>query len=157
MRRHYVNKLWRPSAWLRLLTLQSDYKAIWRSVTHPFKARRVAPPDAAPPAEADNANPLFPPAFFTMLESKRPMLLIFGGSDRLHWEFEEKFVARHSLKLSALPKTYQVHVIPRANHVLTFDDWQREMVDVSRRWLLEHFGSDVKPALPAGPEPAHAR
>jgi uncharacterized protein len=157
MRRSYVSKLASPTAWLRLLTLQSDYKVIWRSVIHPFKTARAGQQEASPPPETDNASPLFPPAFFNMLESRRPMLLIFGGSDRLHWEFEEKFVARHGEKLAALPQVYDVHVIPRANHVLSFQEWQQEMVDVSRRWLIANFARDVKVSASSTPEPAHAR
>lgn len=141
----YLSKLGDPRAWLRILTLQSDFRLLWRSLVRRRQAAPPAPPPgpaaASPsaPPESDNASPLFPPAFFEMLRRKHPMLLVFGGADRLHFEFEEKFLARHAERLQALPATCEVHVIERANHVLSSDAWQREMLEVSNRWLEQHF------------------
>jgi pimeloyl-ACP methyl ester carboxylesterase len=142
MKRGYVAKLLSPKAWLRLLTLQSDYQVIWKSMTSRSRSRRAPAAATAAPDEQDNASPLFPPAFFKMVSSKRPMLLIFGGSDRLAWEFEEKFVARHRVELSKLPAMYDVHVIQHANHVLSMDSWQREMLEASASWLRTRFRRD---------------
>ena len=146
MRRTYLDKLLSPMAWLRLLTFKSDYRVMWRALAQPFRQKpaRTADPAAAAPPEADNANPLFPPAFFAMTESHRPILLVFGGSDRLLWEFQEKFVARHQDRLAACASCYEVHTIPLANHVLSFEPWQQEMLDASSTWLRRWFARDVK-------------
>jgi pimeloyl-ACP methyl ester carboxylesterase len=145
LREGYYAKLRDPRAWLRLLTFQSDYKVMWKSVARPIRPPGPATAaDAAAAPQWDNASPLFPPAFFSMLETKRPMLLIFGGSDRLQWEFEEKFVARHSEKLKELPPLYDVHVIEHANHVLSFVEWQREMLATAEQWFKRHFQKDLR-------------
>jgi len=149
MRRGYVEKIFSPRAWARLFTFQSDYRVIWRLLPHLFRQQpeAAAPPASpAPPPEYDNASPLFPPAFFAMLSARRPMLLVFGGSDRLHWEFDEKFIGRHKPHLDTLPQVYDVHVIKDANHVLSFEEWQREMLDVSTGWLRKNFERDVSAA-----------
>lgn len=151
MRRTYFDKLLSPKAWLRLLSFKSDYRVIWRALLQPLRRTPPAPPPApatdtaAAPAEPDNANPLFPPAFFAMTESRRPILLVFGGSDRLLWEFEEKFVARHQARLAAGPQTYEVHTIAQANHVLSFEPWQMAMMDASTAWLRRWFADDLRP------------
>lgn len=137
MRRTYFSKILNPRAWLRLLSLKSDYRVILRALLQPFKPAPTAP--TASSAEPDNANPLFPPAVFSMLESRRPMLLIFGSSDRLRWEYEEKFVARHRAQLEAGSPYVEVHTITDANHVLSFEPWQREMLDTSEAWLRHWF------------------
>ncbi len=138
-RRRYLRKLLQPTAWVRLLRFKTDYRAVLRSLAHPLRSRAQATTTEAAPPENDNANPLFPPAFFAMLESKRPMLLVFGGSDRLQWEFDEKFVARHQKQLASLPPLYDVHIVKNANHVLSWSAWQSEMLEVSTRWLNTHF------------------
>lgn len=155
IRRTYIEKLLNPKAWLRLLTFQSDMTLIRRTLFGPLEARLNAffakakatatvPEDTtAAPSEYDNANPLFPPAFFAMLTGQRPMLLVFGGSDRLQWEYEEKFAARYTERLKALPPVSDVHVIKQANHVLSLDEWQREMLEVTTSWLRRRFPSDV--------------
>lgn len=140
----YVKRLLNPKAWFRLLTLQTDNRLIRRMLAHwTRKLLGLKPPAAAPAAEADNANPLFPPAFFRMLATRRPMLLVFGGADRLHWEYEEKFVSRHQERLAAMPPLVAVHVVEQANHVLSLREWQDEMLDVSTRWLKTHFVKDL--------------
>jgi hypothetical protein len=134
--RTYLQKLVRPQSWLRLMTLRTDFRLLWRSLSVLLLGRK---PATAVVTADDNASPLFPPAFFSMLRSSRRMLLIFGGSDRLEWEFEEKFVARHREQLAPFQGGYDVHTIPYANHVLSFRPWQDEMVSVSRSWLKKHF------------------
>jgi uncharacterized protein len=147
MQRLYATRLFNPQAWYRLLTLKADYRLIWRMATHSVR-KRLAPPAAvvptAPRPADDNANPLVPPAVFSMLSSKRPLLLVFGGSDRLQWEYEEKFVARHQERLAALPALCDVHVVKLANHVLSTAAWQQEMLDVSVAWLRRRFEHDVQ-------------
>lgn len=139
--RTYLTKLLKPQAWLRLLTFQTDFRLLWRSVSRRLRGTTPAPatPAATVPAD-DNASPLFPPAFFQLLGGRQPMLLIFGGTDRLGFEFEEKFVGRHLERLEQLRSGYEVHTIAHANHVLSFREWQDEMVAVSAAWLARHFG-----------------
>lgn len=150
----YLKRLWNPRAWFRLLTFQTDNRLIKKMLAHwvhQLLGRRPDPPAAAPAGD-DNANPLFPPAFFKMLATRRPMLLIFGGADRLHYEYQEKFVLRHRDRLAQMPALVDVHVVESANHVLSMAEWQREMLDVSRRWLRAHFAAGGTGA----PRPAHA-
>lgn len=140
MRETYLSKIFRPQAWWRLLTFQSDYTLLWRALSQPFRRpKATASPGTAPPAERDNANPLFPPAFFSAAAAGCQMLLVFGGADRLHWEFEEKFVARHRDRLAECAGYWTVHVIPNANHTLSFPEWQEQMLDTVRTWLAEHL------------------
>jgi predicted alpha/beta hydrolase len=143
----YTRRLLSLQAWYRLFTFQADYRLIGRLIAHTLRRIAGAPAQtAALPDADDNANPRFPPAFFSMLTTRRPMLLVFGGSDRLQWEFEEKFVARHRERLASLPPFYDVHVVPQANHVLSTTEWQREMRDVARAWLRKHFAAALSPA-----------
>jgi hypothetical protein len=153
-RRKYVRRLANPRSWMRLLTLQSDYKLIMRFMLQPFRRRPAATSHDTEPPPNDNANPLFPPAFFTMAQRQRPMLYVFGGSDRLQWEFEEKFVARHRSRLAAVPDSYDVHVIKDANHVLSLRHWQNEMLDVAAGWMAKRFAGDLRPAGPDAIGPA---
>lgn len=129
-------------SWMRFLTLRSDYRLMWKALIKPL----LGPPTKAAvgdtdgnAVERDNANPRFPPAFFRMLDTSRPLLLVFSGADRLYWEFQEKFVARHEARLKAVQSGYDLHVVANANHVLSLREWQQEMLNVSARWLQKHF------------------
>ena len=144
MRRGYFRNLTSLTSWWRLLTFRSDYWTIWRSLVKPLVRAGTAskagePMPSADAAEPDNANPLFPPAFFNMLSSDRPILLVFSGADRLYAEFEEKFLARHGERLKGITRGYDLHVVPKANHVLSSREWEQEMLDVASRWLSTNF------------------
>lgn len=147
LRTGYIRKLVDPKSIWRVLTLQSDFKMAWKSLTVPLQSRWNQMSRGLAPLSTgtdefpdDNANPLFPPAFFEMTSSGRPLLLIFSGADRLNWEFQEKFIPRYGEQLKTAKDMYDVHIIPNANHILSFREWEKDMLDVARNWLGRKFG-----------------
>lgn len=136
----YRKKLLDPKAWARFLTLKSDYRLILKSVTTKRNnlgtRSRMTGPNADRNAmqaknrgSSSNLNPYFPLAFHCMLES-RQVTLIYSGADRLHWEFEEKYLGSHAEEFKKLQGKIDIHVIEKANHVLTFKEWQDEMLAI---------------------------
>jgi len=140
----YVSKLLSVQAWLRLLSLKSDFRLIARS----FGVRRgSAGTSSSPAVEAgrpsgpSNLNPLFAPAFERLLAGSRPALLIFSGSDRLCWEFQEKYADHHSATIDRYRGLIDLHIVPDANHVFSFQKWQDEMMEHVNTWLEVRFGA----------------
>lgn len=139
MGRGYLRKLLDPRSWLRFLSFKSDYRVMWKSLRRLFEKRvpaaerTTSAPAAGTPV--DNTNPRFAPAMFSMLEGGRPMLHIFSGSDRLAWEFKEKFQERYPDRLARHQAHLEVQVIDKANHILAYPDWFGEMLDLSSHWL----------------------
>ena len=145
----YLRKLrlaeWR--SWVRLLTFRSDFRMIARALFAPFQLRlrrltsttlTPATPKNAPAAgQPDNTNPLFAPAFHSIVSSSRPVLLVFAESDRLFWEFDEKFVRRHGPALEPYTAWYRVHVTPQANHIFSSSEWQEDLFEQCCSWLEE--------------------
>jgi predicted alpha/beta hydrolase len=140
LRGSYVRKVLDPKSWGRLVSGKSDYKVIWRVMRGWMTGRKKAAA-SAPPAKADtdSTNPRFAAAFLAMLNSRRPMLLLFSGADRLHGQFQENFEAHHAGDLGPLKQHYQVHVIPDANHVLSDPAWAAELLRVAGHWLDERY------------------
>lgn len=142
LKRGYLRKLADPKAWLRLLTLKSDFRVIGKILRQGMRnAGRTAHTSApcADPAALDNLNPKFAPAFLDMLKRRRRMLLIFSGNDRLGWEFEEKFYAPNRQVLEAHRSQLDLHTVAKANHVFTQDAWREEMLAHACTWLRRHF------------------
>ena len=134
----YVEKLFHFKSWLRLLTFRSDYRLIMKAVRRRFQKR----PDAAADEAASNGvvqddqfNPLFPEAFDRFAAGGRPMLLVFSGTDRIYWEFEEKFAKRYRNLLDAHQDRIDLHVIEGANHILSFEEWQAELFRTCGTWF----------------------
>ena len=142
IRRNYFKRLVKPESWIRFLTGKTSYYVLWRSLKQmlPWASAsagtttrsQALAPTALP---KDDANPKFPPAFLKFVGSKRRMLLIFSGKDRLIWEFEEKFENRYRTQLEPLRDYFAVKRIENANHALTDPAWVREMLDMAAHWL----------------------
>lgn len=134
IKKGYLSKLTSGMAWLRLLSFRSDYRLIIRSFTSFLKGavrsllegnhRR---PQVKANDNDNNLNPLFP-GIFHKVASTRRVLLVFSGADRLHWEFEEKYVQNYVLEFQKFGKNIDIHIIKNANHILSFTEWQDEML-----------------------------
>jgi len=132
LRTGYFRRMLSPRSWARFLGGRSSYQVIWRAL------RRRGPGTSEPTAVPDNTNPLFAPAFLSLLRSGRPILLIFSGADRLRYEFQEKFLERYPDELGALRGNYEIRTIDNANHVLSDPLWVDQMLAISVNWLDQH-------------------
>lgn len=138
LRQGYLHKLFDVGSWVRLFSFKSDYRAIWKSFKRLFERTNRRRPANEPEKRSqptDNANPKFAPAFFAMLETGRPMLHVFSGSDRLAAEFKEKFQERYPERLATCQDQLEIRIVEKANHILAHPDWFNEMLAVSRDWL----------------------
>lgn len=145
----YIKNIFKFKSWLRLLTFQSDFRVLFKSLKQMLikkkKAEKPKPPVQAQEVQAkepDNTNPKFAPAFMNMLEHGRAMCHIFSGGDRLAWEFDEKFAQLYADQLERYTGLYEIHLIDKANHVLAHPDWFKEMLDISTDWLNRRFAMD---------------
>lgn len=137
----YFRRLRSPESWRRLLLGRSDYAVIWKAIRQVLvpAGSRAPAPAAADDRTDDNTNPRFGPAFRAVAESGRPLLLLFGENDRLHFAFAEKFEARNAPWLQHRPRPYSVQLISKANHVMSDNPWVKEMLDIAERWLQDQY------------------
>ena len=155
-RRRYLRKLriWDPSvwqSWRRFLTFQSHYSLIYR--TMPRIAVGKSQARDAGNLEDTNSNPRFAPAFYSMVTSSRPILLVFAGADRLRREFEFKFLENHQERLATYSNWYEIEIIEHANHVFSFAEWQQELTEVCCRWLLRQEPAGARSSLTGADRP----
>ena len=155
IRQGYLRKLFDPRSWARLLTLQTDVRLLTRAFRKPVQTPTAATaatpaPGASPdagagpgpaPAPTSNLNPYFAPAFFAAADRGMRMLLIFSETDRLWWEFEEKFLRAHPGVLDRYASRVSVTVVAEANHIFTLEPWQREAERRLTAWLESEIGA----------------
>lgn len=130
----YLRKLFRPGSWMRLLSLRSDFRLMWRLA---LAGRRG-------PAQAPGLNPLLAPALLAMLTDRCPALLMYGERDRYRWGFEEKLLPWMRPALGAQAALLDQATIAGANHVLSDPSAVAEAVQVTGTWLDARFGEDRK-------------
>jgi len=145
LRKGYIRRLLNPKSWLRLLTFQSDYSTMAKSIGQLFRQRQkpaassVKREVASGEPPLSNANPLFPPAFFAMAREQRPMLFVFGTADRAYWDWDEKFVLNFAYELEEVDDAFEVHTVDNANHVFSFREWEQQMLSVTKTWISSRF------------------
>jgi pimeloyl-ACP methyl ester carboxylesterase len=135
----YLRRLLDLKSWWRLLTFQSEYGVIWRSLKRlVIREKARANVGDAPPSGAhmENANPLFPPAFFDFLQSGGRALLIFSEKDRLPSENEEKFSLPYAGRLRGFHGQIVEKTIANSNHVISMPEWREELLSNVREWAL---------------------
>lgn len=144
LREKYKKKFRNPNAWFRFLTFRSDYRMLFKSF---FSSRLDVRSDKSTNENnkmidgvkrshvKDNFNTLFPAAFKGMLSGNRPVLFIFSESDRLYWEYREKFIRRYPDNNSGERRFLTVKVTKEANHIFSFSEWQKDMFKESMSWL----------------------
>jgi len=133
----YVSKLSRPGAWLRLLSLKSDYRLMWRATAERLRSRAKTPPITAAP----DLNPKLAPAMLALLQTGRKALILYGEQDPQRWEFEEKFLRPWSAPLEPYRAQIEYSVIPAANHNLSTAGAVAEANRRTAAWLEELLGS----------------
>lgn len=146
LRGKYITKMGDPLSWARLLTFQSDYRKIIRSLCSsllraPGRVKTPGSYKVAPDGNG-NLNPLFHGAFNAILENGSRVIFIFSGSDRLQWEFEEKFAG--NCDLAKWGERFRKHTVPHANHVFSFSEWQESMLDIACDWLKPYTAATAE-------------
>lgn len=135
-RMRYLRKLLHPGAWLRFLSMKSDYRLMWRLVRHGLGAK---PPQADPQRASSSLerglNPYLPLTFLGLLAAGRPALVLFGEDDPLRHSFEERFMQPWWSALEQYKALFSYAVVPGANHILGEPKAVAEANRLTALWL----------------------
>lgn len=137
-RMRYLRKLLHPSAWLRFLSMKSDYRLMWRLLRQGLSGPTAASGGAGGPAglpSARGVNPFLPLGFLGLLAAGRPALVLFGEDDPLRYSFEERFMQPWWSALEQYKALFSYAVIPSANHILGEPEAVAEANRITGLWL----------------------
>lgn len=135
----YFRKFSSAKAWLRFLSFRSDYKVIVRSLMTDRKKTNKIKQKFDPICENDNFNRLFLVAWRQVVSTQRKLLMVFSEVDRHNWDFKEKFQDQYPADFEKGRSMCKIHIIKNANHILSFPEWQEEMMNVCTDWLKNGF------------------
>ena len=113
---------------------------------HIFAAR-----PAAVPADAGNINLYFAPAFFRMLNASKKIFLLFGDTDRLYWDFDEKFYQRQKNEIGAFPEYFELHLVKDARHIFEERAHQDDLFVAILSWIEREYADGTARAATSSP------
>ena len=146
LRKGYVSKLVDPQSWKRFFQFKSDYRMIIKSLFQPLLSqvkKKTVDPDTKNESgrtedQSDNFNYLFPEGYKKFAMNKK-MCLIFSETDRLYWEFEEKFKSRYTDLYKSTENNVEIYISKDANHIFSFLEWQQDMLEKTCTWLRQNY------------------
>lgn len=139
-------KLLSPAHIWRFVSLQSDYKYMWKHIgslllrskdkvtTKLFGSKAEPPPSDAAKADAKPAVGLSPHFVKAAREAmkKSKVLFIYGNNDGFLWEFTDLYAKAH---LSQSESDKVLRVVEHANHMFVWREWQEQAFQLIDRWL----------------------
>ena len=138
-RAHYLKKALNPASWLRLLSMKSDYRLMWRMLAASMASKQKAAHEAARPAAAPDLNPRLAESFLKVVGRDCRVLLMFGERDRLRWDFEEKLQQPWQADLAPYRTLIETRIIPRASHILADPEAVAQASQITVAWLDAWF------------------
>ena len=136
--KNYLRKIRDPRSIWRLLTFQSDTKAIVKLIrTKAIKTVGGSIPQSKGTMPSSHLNPGFLKAFQSCVQRNVKMLFVLAQNDYSTGEFEQDFeepVLRRDPKALGLST---VHKILGANHTYTLPEWQEQLFKILREFLTE--------------------
>ena len=128
----YWEKLFRPSAWLRVLTLKTDLRTFWKVALSRIRPRTQKEKANGSEAGSAKLNPFFVRSFHSAIAGGKKLLFVYSENDYLWHEYQEYFSP--SLEKGSAGG-FELATIPKANHNLTETDWQGALHKILIAWL----------------------
>lgn len=132
----YKAKLFDLKSWLRLLSLQSDFRAIGKTLA--FKLKHIIKSNQGngkASIQAQNFNHLFLEALETCMAQGKQILFVCSGKSHTTGEFQEQFQKNYLDPGNPYAEGCDVVIIPEANHTYTLLEWQIELFKIISEWL----------------------
>jgi pimeloyl-ACP methyl ester carboxylesterase len=133
---HYKTRLINPKSWLRFFSLQSDYKAIGKTLW--FKLKNIIKSNKGNgkfSIHSQKFNYLFLEAFEKCIAQNKHVFFICSGKSYTTGEFQELFQKNYLYPESPYTAFCKVAIIPAANHNYTLLEWQNELFNIISNWL----------------------
>jgi pimeloyl-ACP methyl ester carboxylesterase len=149
--RGYKARLLNPVAWLRFLSGKTSYRTLFRSFAVTMKdrfRRNDGPVDpAADPSEGGEENKgeiynrTYHEAFDVLMKAGKDVLFLMPELDRATYDFDRIFASRYLPNYDAYKNCYRIERVDKANHTFSTPAASRQLLDITRNWLLSKVAS----------------
>ncbi|MBN1348679.1 alpha/beta hydrolase [candidate division KSB1 bacterium] len=138
----YLKKIFNLKYWFRLLTFQSDYRLLFKSISMSLLKRKNTKSEADKnlTRETDNRfNKALVDSIHQFMTSKKNILFIMSEHDPALWNFTHLIQKPYLESDSRVDRDYEVAVISSANHMLFLPEWQAACSDKMTSWLNARY------------------
>jgi len=140
----YVKRIFRLESWIRFVSLQSDYRALWavikmklKKTFSKFENNKTTFGSTEVLCEQHGLNRLFFRAFESFIKSHKPILFILAGNDKGTEIFQNYFEKIYLKKNSFYNRFIKIHLIENANHIYTMYEWQQSLINQLLLWISD--------------------
>ena len=137
----YIDKLFSPEAWLRLLARKSDLPKIKSAIISIFSRKDSYIANSNDEMKF-NANFKFYEAAERIFKDKKKVFFVFGDNDGFWWEFQRLFLDKYFKGVHELP--FDLYLASRANHMLSMPEMQKDVANAIVKWKMKHIKSEAQ-------------
>jgi len=145
----YVKRLFRLESWYRLLTFKTDYRGLWYTLKmklmkkiHFLKKKNDSEFNWVKFIDENKINPHFIQSIDHLFTHKKPILFISGGNDPGRDSFHNLFEKTYLMNKYGSDNSkylYEIFLIPDANHIYTFLEWQSTLLSKIESWVKKNY------------------
>lgn len=138
---YYLKSIFNPRKWLRILTMQSDYKAIIKTIALKIRdlsgagKRNGINDDDVCSSGISNLNPYFFRAFESVMIRGIPVLFICAEKDTDTQLFYKGFRDVQINKGDPHKNRYEIYEVEEANHIYTLTKSQDQLKEKISSWI----------------------
>lgn len=139
-RRYWTNSVFRPRAWLNLLSGRVNYRRLLDTLTRQFKA---SPPAAA--SDGSGSRDVLQSRMLEAVSARALQLLFLSSGDDVSREYLELVLDRRTRERSS--GRIQRHVIEDCDHLFARLEDQRRLIEFLVPWLVKRAGREQAQGL----------
>jgi pimeloyl-ACP methyl ester carboxylesterase len=141
----YMKKLVNPKAWLRVIALRSDFRAIARSIRVKVRGDRFFNEKGhdrqKAGADTPALNPLYLRAYRAFLSGRGRVLFALSENDAGTPYFENLFEKAHLDPEKKKEDGWEIIKVKHANHIYAFKEWQEQLMGGICDWVTSNFSN----------------
>lgn len=141
----YMKKLINPRAWLRIVTLKSDFKAIFRSIRVKIQGEKFFSEKGGGGKGSVKGtlslNLRYLRAYEDFMSKKGKILFILSENDAGTAYFENLFEKVYLKGENGKDEGWEIIKVKHANHIYAFQEWQAELMGGVCDWVTSNFSN----------------
>ena len=141
----YFKKIFDVKAWLRFITLQTEYRALWKIVRLKLQKKlsrllilKKPPLDFDKVCREKNLNEQFFKAFDAFHKKGKSILFILAGNDpgtEIFQHYFENTYLTNRVNTHLNSSRLEIFLIEQANHIYTLTEWQKTLINKICTWV----------------------
>lgn len=141
----YMKRVFRPKSLYRVVTLRTNFKALWKILSIKFQKNFTLfyknanfPKSIEDLCREKKLNSLFFKSFETFIFDRNPVLFVLAGNDpgaEIFQHYFQNIYLKERFQNREYNKQVEIFLVENANHIYTLIEWQQALINKVCSWI----------------------